>query len=141
VDSLIFRYFLIERIRDFHRAVLHTGRTTCAFVLPYVPRFPEEGYREVPCLSLYITYFSIGQNFYVRMPADLDQFWREYSDGTLISRKGLVELGHMSAYRGCTINQKYLKSRVSQIEGCLYTAYTPSHNEDISVVSPFLRET
>jgi hypothetical protein len=36
----------------------------------------------------------IGQEFDVQMPADLDQFGRDNSHGTVVGGKGLVQLGH-----------------------------------------------
>ena len=41
--------------------------------------------------------FGIGQNLDIRMPADLDQFGREYSHGAIIGGIGLVKLGHVAA--------------------------------------------
>jgi hypothetical protein len=88
---------LIVWIRNLDRAVLYTGRTTRAFVLYNVSGLFIQGDLEVSCFSFYTVNFSISQDLYVRMPADLDQFGREYSHGAVICGIGLVKLGHMAA--------------------------------------------
>jgi hypothetical protein len=84
-------------IRVHDRAVFHTGSTTPAFVLYNVSGLFNQGYPEVSCFPFYTVNFSIGQDLYIGMPADLDQFGREYSHGAVIGGKGLVKLGHMAA--------------------------------------------
>ena len=88
---------MIVWIRDLDRAVLYTGRTTRAFVLYNVSRLFIQGDLEVSCLPFYTVNFSIGQDLYIGMPADLDQFGREYSHGAVIGGIGLVKLGHLAA--------------------------------------------
>ena len=88
---------MIVWIRDLDRAVLYTGRTTRAFVLYNVSRLFIQGDLEVSCFPLYTVNFSIGQDLYVGMPADLDQFGREDSHGAVIGGIGLVKLGHLAA--------------------------------------------
>ena len=97
MDGFVLRYFLIKSIRVFDRAVFDAGRTTRAFVLQDISGLLRQGDLEVPCFPLYTVHLGVRQDLYVRMPADLDQFGREYSDGAVIGRKGLVELGHMAA--------------------------------------------
>jgi hypothetical protein len=65
---------LIVWIRDLNRAVLYTGPTTRAFVFYNVSGFFIQGDLEVSCFPFYTVNFSIGQNLYIGMPADLDQF-------------------------------------------------------------------
>ena len=79
MDRLILRYFLVVLIRVFDRAVFYTGITTRALVFQDIPGFSDERYVKVSCVSLYTANFSIGENLYIRMPADLDQFGCEYS--------------------------------------------------------------
>ena len=97
MDGFIRRYVLIVWIRDLDRAVLYTGRTTRAFVLDDVSGLFGQGDLEVSCFPFYTVNFSIGQDLYIGMPADLDQFGREYSHGAVIGGIGLVKLGHMAA--------------------------------------------
>ena len=100
MDSFIRRQVLIVWIRDLYRAVLYTGSTTRAIVLYNVSGFFIQDDREVTCFPLYTVNFSIGQDFYVGMPADLDQFGREYSHGAVVRGIGLVKLGHFAANGG-----------------------------------------
>ncbi len=74
MDGFILRYFLIKLIRIFDRTVFYTGRTTRAFVFYDVSGLLDQSYLEVSRLPLYAVNFSIGQDYYIRMPADLDQF-------------------------------------------------------------------
>jgi hypothetical protein len=74
MDGFILRYFLIEFVRVFHGTVLHTGGATRTLVLNDVSGFSDERYLKVPRISFYTVNFSIRQNLYVWMPADLDQF-------------------------------------------------------------------
>jgi hypothetical protein len=74
MDGLILGYFLIKYIRVFNRAVFDTGRTSCAVFLNDVSGFLRQGDLKVPCFTLYTVNFRMGKNFYVWMPADLDQF-------------------------------------------------------------------
>ena len=41
----------------------------------------------------------VGKNFDIGRPTGLYQFWRQDSEGTVISGKGFVELRHHPAYR------------------------------------------
>ena len=52
------------------------------------------GCREIARFPFQIDEFRIGEQFYVEMPADLDQFGRDDSHGAVIGREGLVQLGH-----------------------------------------------
>jgi len=97
MDGFILRYFLIKLIRVFDRAVFYTGSTTRAFALYNISGLFNQRYLEVSCFPCYTVDFSIGQDLYIGMPADLDQFRREYSHGAVIGGKGLVKLSHMAA--------------------------------------------
>jgi hypothetical protein len=88
---------LIVWIRDLDRAVLYTGTTTGAVVLYNVSGLFNQGNLEVACLPFDTVNFSISQDLYIGMPADLDQFGREYSHGAVIRGIGLVQLGHLAA--------------------------------------------
>jgi hypothetical protein len=61
------------------------------------------------------------------MPADLNQFRRHDTHGTIIGGKGLVQLGHDTADAGTLLYQIHLYSGVCQIKGSLHptdpTAY------------------
>ena len=110
MDGFILRYFLIELIRVMNRAVFRTRCTTRALVLNNVPGLSIQRYREVSCFSFYAANFGIAQDLYVGVPADLDQFGREYSHGAVIGGIGLVKLGHMAANGRGFLNEVHLKA-------------------------------
>jgi hypothetical protein len=59
--------------------MFHAGGTTGAFVLKNIPGFPNQPYFEVSRIPFHAVNFGIGKNFNIGVPADLDQFGREYS--------------------------------------------------------------
>ena len=97
MDGFILRYFLIKLIRVFDRAVFYAGSTTRAFALYNISGLFNQRYLEISCFPFYTFNFGISQDLYIGMPADLDQFRREYSHGAVIGGKGLVKLSHMAA--------------------------------------------
>jgi hypothetical protein len=135
VDGFILRYLLIKLIRVFYRTIFYTGRTTRAFVFQNISGLFSQGYLEVSCFALYSVNFSVRQDLYVWMPADLDQFGCEYSDGAVIGRKGLVKLGHVAANGRRLVDQVNLKTRTGKIERGLNTADPSTDNHDVSKVT------
>ena len=97
MDGFIRCQALIKFVIDQNRAVFRTGRTTRAFVFYDVPGLLDQADFEVSRFPFYTVDFSIAQDLYVWMPADLDQFGREYSHRAVIGGKGLIKLGHMTA--------------------------------------------
>ena len=69
------------------------------------------------------------------MPADLDQFGREYSDGAVIGRKGLVELGHMATNGRGLVDQVNLKTRSGKIKRGLNTADPSTDHHHITKIA------
>jgi len=135
MDGLILRYFLIKWIRVFDRAVFYAGRTTRAFALFDISGLFNQRYLEVSCFPLYTVNFSIRQDLYIGMPADLDQFGRKYSDGAVIGGKGLVKLGHMAANGRCLVDQVNLKTRGGKIKRGLNTADPSADNHYVSKIT------
>ncbi len=132
MDGLIFRDLLIKLIRVFDRTVFNTGRTPRAFALDDIPGLFDQGDPEVPRFPLDTVNFSVGQNLYIGMPADLDQFGGKYSDGAVIGGKGLVKLCHMAANGRCLVDQVNLKTRSGKIQRGLDTADPSTDNHDVS---------
>ena len=130
----ILRYFLIKLIRVFDRAVFYTGSTTRAFALYDIPGLFNQRYLKVSCFPCYTVNFSVGQNLYIGMPADLDQLGCEYSHGAVIGGKGLVKLGHMAANGRCFVHQVNFKTRSAEIKCGLDTADPSTHNHDVSKI-------
>ena len=73
------------------------------------------------------------------MPADLDQFRREYSHGAVIGGKGLIELSHMTPNARPSVNQINLKTRSGKIKRRLNTADPSTNNQYVSKIT--VRET
>ena len=135
MDRFILRYVLIKFIRVFDRAVFCTGGTTRALVLQNIPGLISKRYLKVSYFSLYTVNFSIGENFYIRMPADLDQLGCEYSHGAVIGRKGLVELGHMSPDARRFLDQVNFETGSGEIKRGLNTTDPRTDNENISKIT------
>ena len=74
VYGLVVGYLLVERVRVFHRAVLHTGGAARTLVFENVAGFLLQGNLEIPFFTFDPVHLRERQNLYVRMPADLDQF-------------------------------------------------------------------
>ena len=132
MDGFVLRYFLIELIRVLDRAVFYTGRTTGAFVLQNIPGLLDQGNLKVSCLSFDTVNVSIRQDFYVGVPADLDQFGRKNSGGAVVGGKGLVKLGHMAANGRCLFDQVYPETRRGKIKRGLNTADPSTDHHHIS---------
>jgi len=132
MDGFVFRYFLIELVRVLDRAVFYTGRTTGAFVLQDIPGPLDQGNLKVSCLSFDTVNVRIGQDFYIGVPADLDQFGRKYSGGTVVGGKGLVKLGHMAANGRCLFDQVHPETSRGKIKRGLNTAHPSTNHHHIS---------
>jgi hypothetical protein len=90
-----FRIWLIG-----HRTVLKAGTAAGAAFWINGSRFLFDPDLEPANLSLDADQVRVGDHLYVQMPADLDQFRRDDSHGTVIGGKGLVQLRHYSTYGG-----------------------------------------
>jgi hypothetical protein len=137
MDCFIVRYFLIKLIRVLDRAVFYTDCTAGAFALVNIFGLFIQPYLEVPCFPRYTVNFSIGEDFYILMPADLDQLWREYSHGAVIGGKGLVQLGHMAPDAGRFFHQVNFKAGGGKIERGLNTADPSANNHYVSKITAY----
>ena len=72
--SLILRYFLVVLIRVRNRTILNAGAATCAFVFENVTRFFGQFDGKIACFPSNTVNLSVGEDFDIWMPADLDQF-------------------------------------------------------------------
>jgi len=135
MDGFILRYFLIKLVRVFDRAVFYASHTTRAFAFYNISGLFSQGDLKVSCFPDDTIHFSIRQDLYIGMPADLDQFGREYSDGAVIGGKGLVKLGHMAANGRCLVDQVDLKTRRGKIKRGLNTADPSTDNHHISKIA------
>jgi hypothetical protein len=133
--GLVVRYILIETIRVFYRAILDTGRTTRAVILDYIARRFSQRYRKIACLTLYASDFGKGKDLNVGMPADLDQFGRKNSHGTVVGGVGFVQLGHMPADRGGFFDQIDLEAGSGQVQGSLNAANAAADDQHVAKFS------
>jgi hypothetical protein len=135
MDGFIERYILVILIRIFDRAVFYTRGTTRAFILENVPWLFYQRYLEVTYFPFYTVNFSISEDLDIGMPADLDQFGREYSHGAVIGRKGLVKLGHVPPNARRLLNQVHPKTGGSEIKRGLNTADPSADDHDIAKIT------
>jgi hypothetical protein len=135
MDGFILRYFLIILVRVFGRAVFYARSTTRAFILKNIPWLSSQGYLKVSYFPFYTVDFSIGEDLYIGMPADLDQFWCEYSHGAVICRKGLVQLRHMAANAWPFFNQVDFEPGHGKIERGLNAADSSTNNHYVPKIT------
>jgi hypothetical protein len=69
------------------------------------------------------------------MPADLDQFGREYSHGAVVGGKGFIKLGHMAPDARRLFDQAYLKTGRGKIKRGLNTADPSTNNHYIPEIT------
>jgi hypothetical protein len=115
--------------------MFHAGATARAFVLNNIAGLFNQRYLKISRFPLYSFNFSIGKNFYIGMPADLDQFGRENSHRAVVGGKGLIQLGHVSANSGRFVNQVNLETGRSQIQRSLNAADPSADNHYISKIT------
>jgi hypothetical protein len=135
--GFIQRYILIILIRVLDGAIFYTGSTTSTFMLENIPWLLGQAYSKVSRLTFYTVDFSIGEDLYVGMPADLDQLGRQYSHGAVIGGKGLVQLRHMAANARGLFNQVNLKTGRGKIKRGLNAADSSTDNHYVAYIVLF----
>ena len=81
-----------------------------------VTGFIGQSNRKVPWFTVNTFYLTVCNQVDVDMPADLDQFGRNYSHGTVIGREGLVKPGHKPADGWRRFNQVNIIIRIGEIQ-------------------------
>jgi len=135
VDCFILRYLLVILVRVNNRAVFDAGVTARALVLPDIPGLLNQRCFEVSCFPFYAVNFSVSEDLYVGMPADLDQLGCEYSHRAVVGREGLVELGHMAPDARRLFNEVHLKTGGGKIKRCLNTADSSTDDQYVSEIT------
>ncbi len=79
MNCLVKGDLLVILIWILNRAVFNAYCASCALILFDVSWFPDQCYIKITYLTLYLVDLSIGENLYIWMPADLDQFRCQYS--------------------------------------------------------------
>jgi len=97
-----------------------------------VTRDLVEGDREISFGSLNLFYFRAGDEIDIQMPADLDQFRRDNSHGTVIGGKGLVQLTHNPADCRGFFDEMNQVSGIGKIEGRLHSGNPSADHHDRS---------
>jgi hypothetical protein len=64
------------------------------------------------------------------MPTDIQQLRRENSYRAVIGRKGLVQLGHLSANAGIFLDKVHLNAHIPEIESGLHSRYSTAYDEN-----------
>jgi hypothetical protein len=121
-------FYIHNRLGD-DRAVLDTAAASGTQIHVDTARTLFYRHLEIPRRPLNGLKVRIGDQLYVEVPADLDQFWRDNSHGTVIGREGLVQLGHCPAYGGRRFQEIYVIAGIGQIKGRLHPCDTTSHNQ------------
>jgi hypothetical protein len=80
-----------------HRAVFDTGAAACTKIHVDAARTLVDFDLEIPLFTRNALDIRKGNEFNVDVPADLDQFGRDNSHGTVIGGKGLIQLRHNPA--------------------------------------------
>jgi hypothetical protein len=94
---------------------------------------------EMPHLSLDIQDVRVGDELDVQMPADLDQFGRDDSHGTVIGGKCLVQLGHQPSNGRGFFKKIDVITGFREVEGGLHTRDASTHHHDGSGQIPWIR--
>ncbi len=88
---------LVKLAGDGYRANLGAFAACGAFSQIDISGALTNSYLEIAFFSRDTFQISIGDQIYVKMPADLDQLGRDNSHGAFIGRECLIKLGHASA--------------------------------------------
>ena len=107
--------------------------TACdAFVFYDKPGMFQDLHREMARFPVDRFDFTQCDDLYIQMPADLDQFGRDNSHGTVVCGEGLVQLGHHAADGGRFFKKVYVIPRVCQIQCGLHAGNSATDNQNRS---------
>jgi hypothetical protein len=134
VNRFSFNETLVVKTFKAHRTHLGTVPAGGTFIHIDISRALVQRYLKISILAGYLVNFRYGVKLYINVPADLDQFRRDYSHGTIIGRKGFVQLGHDAADGRGFFNEMNIKSRISQIQSRLHPGNSTTHNQNRSDV-------
>jgi hypothetical protein len=79
---------------------------------------------KIACITANIGNFRKRQQFDIDVPADLDQFGRDDSHGTVIGWECFVQLGHHPPDRARPFHEVDIETGVGQIQGSLHSGDT-----------------
>jgi hypothetical protein len=111
-----------------HRTIFNARAAPCAAVFNYGAGAFSDFNFEIAWGSLDRLQISVSDQLDVHVPADLDQFGRDNSHGTIVGREGLIQLGHDPPDRWGFFKQIDVISGICQIQGRLHPGDPPSDN-------------
>ena len=83
---------------------------------------------EATLFTLEFSEFRCCEKLYVKVPADLDQFGRNNSHGTVVGWESLVQLGHHPANCRGFLHEIYIISGIGQIQSGLHSGDATTHD-------------
>jgi hypothetical protein len=111
-----------------YRTIFNARAASCAAVFNYAAGAFSDFDFEIAWGSLDRFQISVGDQLDVHVPADLDQFGRDNSHGTVVGGEGLVQLGHDAPDRWRFFEQVDVISGICQIQGRLHPGDPASDN-------------
>jgi hypothetical protein len=127
--SRILSFIHIDKIRLIdNRAVFNATAAPGAKIhLNVACPFTDAGL-QIPFLTRNAFHFCKGKQFNINVPADLDQFRRDNSHGTVIGRKGLVKLRHHTTDGTGFFHKVDIIAGIGQIQGSLHAGNPAAHH-------------
>ena len=116
------------------RAIFAASGATGAFVLIDESGLSDQGHFEVPGFPLDSIYLRVRQDVDVRMAAAFYELGRLDTHGTVVSGKGLIELGHLAADSRHLVYEEDFEALVGEIESGLDPADTGSDHHNVANV-------
>jgi hypothetical protein len=117
-------------IVDFGWALFGTETTGNAFRHVHIARVLNHFHFKIPLFPGDAFYLGEGEKLNVEMPADLDQFGRENSHGTVIGGEGLVQLGHEATDGGGPFHKVDKIAGIGQIQCGLHPDNASTNHHD-----------
>jgi hypothetical protein len=84
----------VEFIYTMYRTDLAALPATRTYIRVNISRMINERGLKMSRFTIKGFNLCVGNDIYIKMPADLDQFGRDNSHGTVVSWKGLIQLRH-----------------------------------------------
>jgi hypothetical protein len=94
VNGLSLSHAAVVFVGDLFRAFFGAGPAGNALVHVHVSRMLCQGDFKIALFAGYGVYLRQGVQLNIDVPADLDQFRRDNSHGTVVCRKRFIQLGH-----------------------------------------------
>jgi hypothetical protein len=136
VDGLAVSQSCIVDVRNLRRTLLGAGAAAGAKVFVYVTSLLVDLDFEGACLAAHFLDFAVGKEVDPWMSTDIQQLWRENSDGAIVGWKSLVQLGHLSADAGQLFDHVHLDAHLGQVQGSLNTGDSTADDQNIVAHSP-----